>query len=64
LVRSGVGLSLARESIAIHEAQASGLVIADAVSLACELSFIYLTARSHEPAIQAAQAALREVWQP
>jgi hypothetical protein len=55
---------LARESIAIHEAQASGLVIADAVSLACELSFIYLTARSHEPAIQAAQAALREVWQP
>ena len=64
LVRSGVGLSLARESIAIHEAQASGLVIADAVSLACELSFIYLAARSHEPAIQAAQAALREVWQP
>mgnify|MGYP000097028413 FL=1 len=64
LVRSGVGLSLARESIAIHEAQASGLVIADAVSLDCELSFIYLKSRADEPAIQAAHAALRDVWQP
>ena len=62
LVRSGVGLSLARESVAIHEAQASGLVIADAVHLDCELSFIYLAERRDEPAIQAAQAALLDVW--
>ena len=39
LVRSGVGLSLVRDSIAIREAQARGLVIADRVSLGCALAF-------------------------
>jgi DNA-binding transcriptional LysR family regulator len=42
LVKSGVGLSLARESIALNQAQAHGLVIADAVELSTELSFISL----------------------
>ena len=37
-MRFGVGLSLVRDSIAIGEAQACGLVIADRVSLDCSLS--------------------------
>ena len=62
LVRSGIGLSLVRESIAIREAQALGLVIANKVSLECELSFICRTERTTEPAIAAAFAALDSIW--
>jgi len=42
LVKSGVGLSLARESIALAQAHAHGLVIADAVQLSTVLSFVAL----------------------
>ncbi len=62
LVRSGVGLSLARESIAITEAQARGLVVADRVSLACQLCFVSLRTRSSEPVLASAWAALAQVW--
>lgn len=62
LVRSGVGLSLVRESIAMHEAQARGLVIADRVSLDCELSFVCLRARSADPVLASAWAALDRAW--
>ncbi|CAN7318280.1 LysR family transcriptional regulator [Variovorax sp. LjRoot178] len=62
LVRSGVGLSLVRDSIAIHEAQARGLCIADRVSLDCELSFVCRAERTAEPVIAAAWAALDAVW--
>ena len=62
LVRSGVGLSLVRDAIAMREAQARGLVIADQVALECELSFICLAARAGEPPIAAAWAALEAVW--
>ncbi|QHE74754.1 LysR family transcriptional regulator [Hydrogenophaga sp. PBL-H3] len=62
LVKSGVGLSLVRDSIAMREAQARGLVIADQVELACDLSFVCLSARAGEPVIEAAWAALGAVW--
>ena len=62
LVRSGVGLSLVRDSIAIREAQARGLVIADRVSLDCRLSFVCLQARQAEPVVASAWAALEKVW--
>ena len=62
LVRSGVGLSLVRDSIAIREAQARGLVIADRVSLDCALSFVCLKARRSEPVIASAWGALERVW--
>lgn len=62
LVRSGVGLSLVRDAIAIREAQARGLVIADRVVLDCELSFVCRASRAGEPAIAAAWAALDTVW--
>ncbi|OWW21583.1 LysR family transcriptional regulator [Noviherbaspirillum denitrificans] len=63
LVKSGVGLSLVRESIALREAHAHGLVIADAVSLSTELSFIALARRKNEPTIAAAFSLLQELWQ-
>ncbi|HCE07148.1 MAG TPA: LysR family transcriptional regulator [Oxalobacteraceae bacterium] len=62
LVKSGVGLSLIRESIALREAHAHGLVIADAVSLTTELSFITLAKRRSEPTIDAVFALLKTVW--
>ena len=62
LVRSGVGLSLVRDSVAIREAQARGLVVADRVALDCVLTFVCLASRAAEPAIEAAWAALGEVW--
>ena len=62
LVKSGVGLSLLRESIALREAHAHGLVIADRVSLASELSFICLAKRRNEPVIAAVFALLDSLW--
>ena len=62
LVRSGVGLSLARDSIAIRESQARGLVIADGVSLDCALGFSFASSRAGEPVIVSARKALEAVW--
>ncbi|GAA6142644.1 LysR family transcriptional regulator [Hydrogenophaga sp. 5NK40-0174] len=62
LVRSGVGLSLARDAIAIREAQARGLVIAEAVSLECDLCFICLQERAGDPVVESAWRALDAVW--
>lgn len=62
LVKSGVGLSLARESIALHEAHAHGLAIADAVSLPIELTFICLQQRKNEPVVQACFHVLKQLW--
>jgi DNA-binding transcriptional LysR family regulator len=62
LVKSGVGLTLARDSIAMREAQTNGLVIADQVALPCALSFVCLEERAGEPAIASAWAALEAVW--
>lgn len=62
LVRSGVGLSLARDSIAIRESQARGLVIADRVSLGAVLSFVSLRQRRDDAVVASAWAALGRVW--
>ncbi|MBB5393937.1 MULTISPECIES: LysR family transcriptional regulator [unclassified Herbaspirillum] len=62
LVKSGVGLSLARESIALSQAHAHGLVIADAVDLSTELRFVSLEKRQNENAIKAAFQVLQEIW--
>jgi DNA-binding transcriptional LysR family regulator len=62
LVKSGVGLSLVRDSIAIREAQAHGLVIADKVSLPSTLSFVCLSSQQNNPVVQSALAALKRVW--
>src|SRR5574340_410220 len=51
LVKSGVGLSLLRDSIALQESHAHGRSIANAVSVPAELTFICLRRRRSEPAI-------------
>lgn len=62
LVKSGVGLSLVRESIALGEAHAHGLVIADRVALSTELTFITLARRSTDPMVIAVHGLLRALW--
>jgi len=62
LVKSGIGLSLVRESIALREAHAHGLVIADAVSITTDLRFICLAKRQHELAIAAVFSLLANAW--
>lgn len=62
LVKSGVGLSLVRDHIALREAQAHGLAIANRVSLDCALSFVCLREHMEEPPVAAALLALEQVW--
>ncbi|SNS13209.1 transcriptional regulator, LysR family [Noviherbaspirillum humi] len=62
LVKSGVGLSLVRESIALREAHAHGLAIADAVNVSTELSFVTLARRRQEPTIAALFALMQALW--
>lgn len=62
LVRSGVGLSLARDTLALREAQSRGLVVADRVQLDCTLCFMFNAAERHNPSIDAASRALAKVW--
>jgi DNA-binding transcriptional LysR family regulator len=62
LVRAGVGLSLARDALAMAERQESGLAVARDVRLPCALSFIWLRGREDEPALQSALATLDDVW--
>ncbi|WP_336366138.1 LysR family transcriptional regulator [Marinobacter sp. C2H3] len=62
LVRAGVGLSLARDALAMAEQQERGLVIVPGVRLPCALSFIWRRDRAGEPAIAEARQALGRVW--
>lgn len=62
LVRSGVGLSLMRDTIALREAQTRGLVVADRVQLDCVLGFACRRARQDDPVVASARGALRQVW--
>lgn len=62
LVKSGIGLSLVRDSIALRESQAHGLVIADSVSVTTQLSFICLGSRKTEPQIATAFRLMGNLW--
>jgi DNA-binding transcriptional LysR family regulator len=62
LVKSGVGLSLLRDSTAIREAQAGGLVVADQVALDCVLVFACHRNRAAEPVVANAWNAVERVW--
>jgi DNA-binding transcriptional LysR family regulator len=53
LVRAGVGLSLARESVAIDEAQKHGVAISRELPIEIPLSFITQARRREEPLIEA-----------
>ncbi|OWV30131.1 LysR family transcriptional regulator [Halomonas campaniensis] len=62
LVRAGVGLSLARDALAMTERQESGLTVADNIRLPCALSFIWRHESTNEPTVNAALSTLDEVW--
>ncbi|ASJ71259.1 LysR family transcriptional regulator [Granulosicoccus antarcticus] len=63
MVRSGVGLSLCRDSIALNERQTRGMVISDTVEIWTTLDFICLTARRQDPVIRTACDILLQVWE-
>ncbi len=62
LVRSGVGLTLARDAVALRESQAHGLVLVKGLSLRCELSFIAQRSRYEDPLVRAAFDAVRQAF--
>ena len=62
LVKSGVGLSLIRDSIAMREAHLHGLVIADEVSLKTELSLICQDKRKNEARILESFQLVSQCW--
>ncbi|KWF09622.1 LysR family transcriptional regulator [Burkholderia pseudomultivorans] len=62
LVKSGIGLTLARDSTALAEAHAHALTIVERVTVPTELSFVTLAARRDEPAIAAALALIEAQW--
>jgi DNA-binding transcriptional LysR family regulator len=62
LVRAGVGLSLARDALAMAERQETGLEIVEGLQLPCALSFIWHRDRQDEPLIAEALEALAGVW--
>lgn len=62
LVRAGVGLSLARDALAMAERQERGLVVVEGVRIPCALSFIWRRDRGDEPVIAEALEALAGVW--
>ena len=62
LVRSGVGLSLARDSLAMRESQSEGLVIADRVGIDTTLTFICKNTSRDDAVVRAAFDALARAW--
>jgi hypothetical protein len=62
LVKSGVGVSLARNTTALAEAHAHGLTIIEGVSVSALLTFVALTERREEPSIAAALQLVKEQW--
>ncbi|RQH06116.1 LysR family transcriptional regulator [Paraburkholderia dinghuensis] len=62
LVKSGVGLTLARDSIAIAEAHAHALTIVEGMTVPTELTFITLASRRDEPTIAAALKSIETQW--
>ncbi|CAM2164199.1 LysR family transcriptional regulator [Burkholderia cenocepacia] len=62
LVKSGIGLTLARDSTALAEAHAHALTIVEPVTVPTELTFVTLAARRDEPAIAAALRLIEAQW--
>ncbi|QQK02679.1 LysR family transcriptional regulator [Burkholderia anthina] len=62
LVKSGIGLTLARDSTALAEAHAHALTIVERVTMPTQLTFVTLTERRDEPAITAALRLIETQW--
>jgi DNA-binding transcriptional LysR family regulator len=62
LVKSGVGLTLARDSTALAEAHTHALTIVEGITVPTELTFITLAAHKDEPAIAVALKLIEQQW--
>jgi DNA-binding transcriptional LysR family regulator len=62
LVKSGVGISLARNTTALAEAHTHGLTIIEGVSVPAALTFVALAERREEPSIAAALHLVEDQW--
>jgi DNA-binding transcriptional LysR family regulator len=62
-VEAGNCLSLARDCVLARIARKPNFVIADKVTLTCDLSFACLASRRHEPIIAQAFSAMQAVWE-
>jgi len=63
LVASGVGLSLAREEVALAGRDAGRWVVWEPARLKTALWFVYLSSRAQEAPINALLKVLKEVWE-
>lgn len=63
MVRSGIGLSLCRDSIALHQKQTYGLAVSDVVSVPACLGFVTLDKNRSNPAVSALFDVLKDAWQ-
>lgn len=62
MVRAGIGLSLCRDSVALHQKQTFGLVVADKVSVPACLCFIALNRRKDTPILSETFKLLGRSW--
>ncbi|OIQ42998.1 MAG: LysR family transcriptional regulator [Roseobacter sp. MedPE-SWde] len=62
MVRSGIGLSLCRDAIALHQKQSFGLAVCNAVSVPACLCFVALGRRKDGPVLSEVFTLLRESW--
>ncbi|MGH1354867.1 MAG: LysR family transcriptional regulator [Thalassovita sp.] len=62
MVRSGIGLSLCRDSIALHQKQSFGLAVCNSVSVPACLCFVALDRRKDSPILTAIFNLLQSSW--
>lgn len=62
MVRSGIGLSLCRDSIALHQKQSFGLAVCNSVSVPACLCFVALERRKNSPVLSETFNLLQSSW--
>lgn len=62
MVRSGIGLSLCRDSIALHQKQSFGLAVGNSVSVPACLCFVALDRRKDNPVLTEIFNLLKSSW--
>ncbi|MCH8551458.1 MAG: LysR family transcriptional regulator [Natronospirillum sp.] len=62
LVRAGMGLSLARDTVALAEKQKHGLLVVPGIALPCALSVIWKEDQTEDAIIQLMHSLLDRVW--
>lgn len=62
LVKSGVALALAPDSLALYSAHTDGVIVADAVTVPAALGFVCRKDRRKEPAIAATMEIVAKAW--